>query len=293
MTIQYRLGALGFLSHPWFGGEGESGANGNWGILDQIAALGWVGRNIAAFGGDPERVAIMGQSAGGVSVQALALSPMARGLFSRAVLQSGGGYGVGLGRERPLKQAMAEGKAFTDALGIDSAESLRALPFEAIVAAQEGLRFSPVVDGFALTAPFHEAMAEGVLADVPYLVGSTADDLGLTPERKEAGERPPMYQGFLSWSFLLEDLGRMPAHVYEFARKPLGDDAGAFHSAELWYMFGTLHKSWRPKEECDYALSEQMLDCWANFIKRGDPNGDDLPPWPACGRANPFVRAFQ
>ena len=92
------------------------------------------------------------------------------------------------------------------------------------------------------------------------MLGSTADDIGVFPEMKEKGEHGGIYKGCINWSLALEKLGRKPAYVYYFTRALLGDDAGAFHSSELWYMFGTLGRSWRPKTEGDYALSKEMMD---------------------------------
>lgn len=290
VTIQYRVGALGYLAHPWL--ALEDGANGNWGLRDQVAALEWVRDNIAAFGGDPQRVTIMGQSAGSFSVQALVCNPAAKGLFSGAILQSGGGYRSGINRDIPLAEALETGESFVRALDVDTPEALRALPYETILAHQDGYRFAPVIDGAMVLGPFDEVLEAGMHADVPYLIGSTADDMGRTPAQKAAGEKTPLYQGCLNWSFLLETLGRKPAYVYYFTRRPLGDDAGAFHSAELWYMFGTLGRSWRPKEAEDYAISERMVDSWSQFIKTGDPTAKGTEAWRPCARDDAYVQVF-
>ena len=91
----------------------------------------------------------------------------------------------------------------------------------------------------------------------------------------------------------MDELGRKPSYVYYFTRDLPGNDAGAFHSAELWYMFGTLGRCWRPMTEHDYDLSNQMLDYWTNFMKTGDPNGDGLPEWAPCTKANPVVKELK
>lgn len=98
-----------------------------------------------------------------------------------------------------------------------------------------------------------------------------------------------LYKGCVAWSLKNEELGRSPCHVYLFAHSPLGDDAGAFHSSELWYMFGTLSRSWRPKTQEDYALSERMLDYWTGFMKNGVPSAENPGEWEPCTKANPFV----
>lgn len=111
------------------------------------------------------------------------------------------------------------------------------------------LSFVPNIDNHLLTCGYNDAVTEGKIKDIPYMLGSTADDIGVFPEMKEKGEHGGIYKGCINWSLALEKLGRKPAYVYYFTRALLGDDAGAFHSSELWYMFGTLGRSWRPKTE--------------------------------------------
>lgn len=187
VTINYRLGPFGFLSHP---GLSKEGCPGNQGLLDQVAALEWVKRNIAAFGGDPGCVTIFGESAGGGSVVALLLSPLAKGLFHRAISQSGvcfarplraGAYG--------MEPAEKTGERLADLLGCaesdDPVASMRAKSAKELLAAAkpamnpfagEGLTFGLVVDGVAITEDPFALMAKGKTADVPLLVGTTADE---------------------------------------------------------------------------------------------------------------------
>ena len=110
-----------------------------------------------------------------------------------------------------------------------------------------------------------------------------------------------MKQAAVDWSLLLERQGRRPAYVYCFSRDLPGEDMpapeggfgdmkGAFHSSELWYMFGTLDQCWRPMEESDYELSERMVSYWTNFARTGDPNGDGLPEWKPCTQANTYIQ---
>ena len=109
---------------------------------------------------------------------------------------------------------------------------------------------------------------------------------------KEKGEHGGIYKGCINWSLALEKLGRKPAYVYYFTRALLGDDAGAFHSSELWYMFGTLGRSWRPKTEGDYALSKEMMDDWTNFMKTGNPNAEGKDDWKPCTKDDPYVQVL-
>lgn len=195
VTINYRLGPLGFLAHPELSAEaereGRGATSGNYGILDQIAALEWVRDNIAAFGGDPSRVTIFGESAGSFSVNVLTATPLARGLFHRAIGQSGGMFGPMIrlkeaAETRPSAESM--GVAFAEAAGARSLAELRALPVEKILAtfqASSGplsLRSTPNVDGRLLPADIRTIFERGEDNDVPTIVGSNAKEMTtLTP----------------------------------------------------------------------------------------------------------------
>jgi len=191
VTINYRLGPFGYMAHPLLSKESEQGVSGNYGLLDQIASLRWVQRDIAAFGGDPGCVTIFGESAGAVSVCRLMVSPLAKGLFHRAIAQSGGARG----RNRHLRhrwyrmQPMEKvGERLAAALGCDKADdplaALRAKSWQQILAAAspaqglfgKGLRFGPVVDGWALPDDPTDLWAAGKQHDVPFMAGSNADE---------------------------------------------------------------------------------------------------------------------
>ena len=178
VTINYRLGALGYLAHPLLREESAHGASGNYGLLDQIAALEWVQRNVAAFGGDPDRVTIFGESAGSWSVNYLLATPLAAGLFAGAIGQSGGGFSP-LASLAERDAAEAEGERFAEALlGAETAVSLDALRSAAAadVLAADGAAPRPNVDGWALTDGIHDVFAAGRQHDVPVIVGANADE---------------------------------------------------------------------------------------------------------------------
>lgn len=186
VTINYRLGPLGYLAHPELSAESLHHSSGNYGVLDQIAALKWVQKNISAFGGDPSRVTIFGESAGSWSVNALVASPLAKGLFHRAIGQSGGSFGPGtyLKEDRGAgPSAEQAGLAFAKAAGADSIKALRALPAEKIVEIfnnhPEGRRFrtQPNVDGWVLPDEIRNIFAQGKQNDVPVIVGSNANEM--------------------------------------------------------------------------------------------------------------------
>lgn len=186
VTINYRLGVLGFLAHPALTAESPAGVSGNYGLLDQIEALRWVRRNVARFGGDPENVTLFGESAGAFSVGYLLTAPLARGLFHRAVLQSGTGVGPHPGLRTPLAarlSAHARGERLAERLGLGaraSAAQLRGATPDALTAAAEyGGRespFPPCVDGWVLPELPEAAFAAGRVHPVPILLGSNADE---------------------------------------------------------------------------------------------------------------------
>lgn len=303
VSIEYRCGAFGFLAHPWLTAEDEKDVSGNYGFLDQIFALKWVYDNIEAFGGDPENITIFGQSAGAMSVQALISSDFTDGMIAKAIMQSGGSYKAALAA--PLTLAVQEeiGAAFTDFLGVHSLEELRAVPAEKIrdmeyafmgqYAPKYGLFWGPTVDGIALTMGTDAAAEAGKIKDIPYMLGTTRADITVTPEMLAKDEKAPLYYGVINFSTQLEELGRKPAYTYYFDSRMPGDDLGSFHSSELWFMFGTMDRCWRPFEDKDYELSSRMLDYWTNFMKTGDPNGADLPEWKPCSKSDPHVQLLK
>lgn len=296
VTFNYRLGLLGFLAHPALSSESPDGVSGNYGMLDQIAALKWVKENISAFGGDPDRITIMGQSAGAMSVQTLVTSPLSKDLIAGAIIQSGGGIRESqlLGGS-PISVAEASGKELMDWAGCSTLEQMRALPAKDLLTMTSKFRTetgkpaigltAPIIDNYALSETFSQAALEGRIADVPYMIGCTLDDMGalangidrFCAERQKAGGT---------------------AYAYRFDRRLPTDGRpdvlkGAFHSSELWYMFKSLRFCWRPFIEGDYDLAEQMITCWTNFAAFGNPNGEKAGPWTPCTEENPQFMIFK
>lgn len=296
VTFNYRLGIFGFFTHPALSAESPHHVSGNYGMLDQVAALKWVKDNIAAFGGDPDNITVMGQSAGAMSVQTLITSPLSKDLMAKAIIQSGGGVtDAPLLGGAPLAESEAAGQALMAWAGYDTLEAMRAASSEDIfgLAARymqetgEYLRAgtTPVVDGYALPETFADAARAGHIADIPYMMGSTLDDMGILAD------------GIDTFCELREDAGT-PAYAYQFARRLPTDGRdgvlqGAFHSSELWYMFKTLRFCWRPFTPGDYDLAEQMITCWTNFAKYGDPNGEGQSVWTPYTRSNPKYMVFR
>ena len=319
VSINYRVGPFGFMAHPELTKESGHNASGNYGLMDQIAALQWVKQNIAAFGGDPNNITIGGQSAGSMSVNCLVASPLAKGLFNKAIAQSGASFGRFTSK---LQQAEETGVKIMQTLGATSLAEMRAKPADEILKKGQGTR-GPVIDGYVLPETVAEIFAAGKQNNVALLTGWNEDEgLGGAPKKADAyqkqleqqygnqatdvlkyypastDEEAAKSQANLSrdmtfgaqnyrWANLASQQGQ-PVYVYRFTRKlpATGQYAqyGAFHTGEVAYTYDNLKfidKSLRPLVSVDDDLARQMAAYWANFIKSGNPNGKGLPTWPA------------
>lgn len=288
VTCNYRLGPMGFCCLPQL--KEEAGHTGNYGLFDQLCALDWVRANIAAFGGDAGRITIAGQSAGAMSVQQLCVSPLTEGKFAGAMMLSGGGASKMMSA-KPAEEAYPFWQELARRLGGESLAALRAVEpaqlFEAYNALCKQSKNAmaangPVLDGVLLTQTADEAAKAGKQRAVPYLMGSTSEDIF----------PPVIFKMAKGWARLQADQGRPKSYQYFFSRQLPGDDKGAWHSADLWYMFGTLAESWRPFTPWDYTLSKAMVNYFTNFIKTGNPNSLDLPAWPPMEKGQNQVMRF-
>lgn len=233
VSINYRLGVLGFLAHPDLAGESAASGYGNFGLQDQVAALQWVSRNIAAFGGDPQAVTIAGQSAGALSVHMLVASPLALGLFHRAIAQSGPPALVAI---QTRAQAEADGLAFASELQQPGLQALRALSVEALTRTlAPGPRFMPMIDGTLVPAWPPEHGAGLAVSDVPMLVGQTADEnSGLDPDY---GSDDPTALTALMQRYYGDQGPKMAAQYLQAAA---GQAAAAYRAASLDRWLGAL-----------------------------------------------------
>lgn len=327
VTVNYRLGAFGFLAHPQLTAE-QPDAPCNFGSLDQQAGLRWVRRNIANFGGDPDNITIAGQSAGGGSVLAQMACKGNAGDFKKACVFSGMFRSPYIRNDffipRTLDDAGKLGVTLFDALGVKTLEEARKLDANFIretysdLRNSTGIMFSIVNDGLFCTGDPMDAFSDGTRNRVPVLAGNTGDEFrefihaedeeGLRKAAVEKfGDKADTFLSFpeakakteagyasvsppelgVKLSFLAESGmdDAKPCYYYRFIPDIPGDDhPGTFHSVDLWFFFETLAKCSRPYEGRHYDIARQMCDYWANFIKTGDPNGDDingnkLPEW--------------
>ena len=307
VSLNYRLGRYGFFAHPGLAAEGYGG---NFGFLDQIAALQWVQANIAAFGGDPAQVTVFGESAGGMSMHMLLQSPLASGLFARVIIESGGGRNGTL-PQPTLAGAAIKGSEFAPGL---TAEQLRALPAERITGdlsmmtmAQPGYS-GPMVDGRTIVGAPDEAARAGLDAAVPVMIGANAadgfpmetdkarifaafgaheaqaralyDPAGTTDAIKVATATSAdrmMIEPARAVARLLAT--RQPVWLYRFAHasgKFAAIIGGAPHASEIPFAFDTVTARADPTSPADIAVARQMHRMWVDFAKTGRPAAD----WP-------------
>ena len=326
VSMNYRLGIFGFFAHPALTAESPHHASGNYGLLDQAAALAWVHANIRAFGGDPANITIFGESAGSQSVSAHMASPLSRNLIAKAIGESGAAFPGTTPFTSSLAQTETRNVAFAQAAyGTGDLAALRALTPEQILqpitSGAHRERFGLIVDGYFLPTAPDAIFAAGQQAHIPLLAGWIANEsrspiktaAALTEQaQKDFGDQSAQvlaaysaaddaqaassagdYAGdrfiaFSTWRWIEAQTktGAAPVFRYRFELTSPGDrfhpqSAGAFHSDDIEYIFGTLDSrvdvTLRPE---DRTLSDQMTSYWTNFARTGNPNDPGLPSWP-------------
>ncbi|MBO9713873.1 carboxylesterase family protein [Sphingomonas sp.] len=324
VTLNYRLGRFGFFAHPALTAEARGAPTGNWGLMDILAALRWVKRNARAFGGDPAKVTIFGESAGGGAVNAMMVSPLAKGLFQRAIVQSGGGRDRG----GSLADAEAKGVAFARKYGVEGNDlaALRAIPADkvrgnmSLMNSESDTYSGAMADGQIVLGNLDDAWRSGRAAKVPYLVGSNSDEVAFLPAplRAAAAAMAPGQLGEDAAAIkaaygsdeafkhaIVTDLGfgeparfaatmnaANPSFLYRFdyvpeaAREP---GTGAAHGGDVPFVFGTLGTLARPATDADRAMARAVGDYWVAFARDGVPDPKGLPAWPRFAPDGPMM----
>lgn len=318
VSINYRVGIFGFFVHPDLTRESPNHASGNYGLMDQIVALQWVQKNIASFGGDPNNVTIAGQSAGSMSVNCLVASPLARGLFKKAIAESGANFLGGGFALNTLAAREEEGVRTAQKLHASSLADLRNIPADTLLTAG-GMR-GPVIDGYVLPESIADIFAQGKENKVTLLTGWNEDEgLVFGPKQTAAAFHADAAKNYgadssrllqyypantdeeaavsqmklardlifgaqnYTWANVTSKQGSK-VYVYRFTRRlPYANEQtnfGAFHTGEVPYAYDNLRFVNRPWEAVDNKLASTMSAYWANFIQSGDPNGEGLPQWP-------------
>ncbi|MCR5079421.1 MAG: carboxylesterase family protein [Bacilli bacterium] len=268
VVINYRVGVFGYLTDPEI--KKSLGREGNFGLDDMLVALSWVKHHIDSFGGDPSNISVMGQSAGAISLQYLCLSPLAQGLFNRAIMLSGAGAFPKFALPLPAEKTNSYWEEVKIAAKVNSFEEFKALGVKEVLSAVEMVKANrkdnlrntmPVIDGYLIKEGIDKLIKHPLKLD--YMVGYTNNDM---------------------FTFILSNMAHKyskhnGAYLYFFDVDAPGDDNEAFHSSDLRYVFDTLDKSWRPYDEEDNRIAKLMCDYIASFIKSGDPNGDNRPTW--------------
>jgi len=316
VSMNYRLGPLGWFAHPALTAEADEDAPlGNYGLMDQIAALEWVQGNISAFGGDPKNVTVFGESAGGQAILHLLTAPAAKGLYARAIVQSGGGWAP----YPDLADRERRGVSAATNAGLrpgSDATALRALPLETLKSAAFYAASGPMIDGRLLIETPFAAFRGGREADVPTIIGSNSgedslmDSIGIPPtdvlalasdERLSAARATygepddetlarniyrDAVMGAPAAALAAEAADGAPAYLYWFDTVPALAKARftrAPHGVELLYVFRTLDASPIPipLTPGDRRVEARVHACWVSFAKTGAPDCPDAPDWPA------------
>lgn len=333
VSVGYRMSVFGFFAHPELSKESPHGASGNYGLLDMVAALGWVRDNIASFGGDPQNITIFGESAGSKAVSSMMASPLAKDLFHKAIGQSGGLFDP-WDPMRTRAESESLGMEFAEvAVGTTSLEELRALTADEILDAawedHERWGFEPIVDGYYLEESVSDVFEGGRQTKAPLLAGWNLDEKGpgdflgdaeatvanyarraeekfgdeaegflnvyraddaVEVERAAADYQGDHSIGYGTWKWIETHVATsdVPVYRYRFDQTlPLPKDAPAdaqpraAHAWDIEYVFRVIDSKDLPWRTEDRRVSDVMSTYWTNFAKTGNPNGPDVPDWPA------------
>ena len=279
VSLGYRLNVFGLYK------------SGNYGLHDMEFGLNWVKQNIADYGGDPERITVMGQSAGAMSVMDLLYTQRLKDIVKGAVMLSGAGAVPDFaGPLTPEESDEIFWSKVRENAGAGSEEEFKAMTDQEIFDAWYKTKHEigtvrtqqPGIDGTIIPKLPSKIMREGSYLDVPKMVGVTSQDF-----------MPYLIFDIAEGLGIIHSLHKhSPVWAYMFDRTPPGDYYKAFHAADMWYVFGNMDKSWRPFGKEDYELKDEMIDYIANFVRFGNPNGGGLPYWPSLKLGRRKFRLF-
>jgi para-nitrobenzyl esterase len=296
VTFNYRLGAFGFLAHPELTAESRHHASGNYALTDVLAALQWVRKNIASFGGDPGRVTIFGESAGAAIASALVAAPSAKGLFQRAISQSGAWMGLALGPMPTRASAERQTVEATTVPGLATLAQLRALSANDV--ATKLPRQGMIIDGWLIPEDLSLTFAQGRQNRVNVLAGSNRDEGSFADSPPDAARA---FTENLAWITRLyaAQHRKAGAHawVFQFMHEPPyppgARNLGVCHTCEIPYVFGNLaalrlfpdlsSPELAAASAADRRAADMTMGYWVNFARTGKPNGPGLPEWPEHG----------
>lgn len=325
VTLNYRIHVFGAFAHPLLTKESTHHASGNYGLMDQMAALQWVRKNIRYFGGNPDRVTVFGESAGSRSVSLLTASPEAKDLFHGGICQSGALRDV----SQPLEDREKEGLRIAKILGAKTLDELRALSYE-VLSGAGAFNANPMVDGWIIPEDPRALYRQGKQHDIPLIIGTNKDEMTLLqrvlPQEKrtlkefkqmiikryrenapvvyamykpetEADLPEAMNRHATDCEMILQARRQVrwmenkqeKSYLYHFTRIPptkAGEKLGAHHGGEIPYIFGRIGPKWGSVSGIDNKLSHAFMTYWTQFAKTGDPNGGELPLWPAYTTEN-------
>ncbi len=335
VSIAYRLNVFSQLCHPELTAENPDAPTSVC-FMDQVAGISWVKRNIANFGGDPENITIFGQSAGGYSVLTLMAAEQTKGLFQRAIVESFNPLNPPVPTfhffpKHTFEDQEKIGEQFFAYLGVKTLAEARALPAQYIMDKylESGLFIGNAVDPVFNPSDLGQRLLDNKFNDVDYIIGNTLDEFPVGPvgcetdeevlawidekfgkfaeefkalaikSGKPLKEAATVYRVALGNDILVKEMAKngRKFYFYNFDPEIPGDDAGSFHSSDLWFEFETLDKCWRPFQGYHYDLARKMCNYWTNFAKTGDPNGKDndgtdMPYWAPVTPEKPYPIQF-
>ncbi len=289
-TMEYAKRGIVFVSVGYRLNVFSLYRSANYGLHDQLTAIRWVHDNIKAFGGDPERITIMGQSAGAMCVTDLLYTQALKGIVKGAVMLSGAGMIPKIVRPYTGEESKSFWDEVRERAGAKDEESFRSLPAADIWEAWYQVSrehndmhyLQPGIDGTIIPKLPQEIRRDGTDLDIPLMMGVTSQDF-----------MPYLiFELAYGWAKRNARENRQPVYGFFFDRQLPGNRYKAFHAADLWYFFGNMDRCWRPFEKTDYELSAQMIDYTAEFVKKQDPNREGLPRWEPVSRKQKGFRKF-